>query len=134
MTDKSTVIILREEKQRTHAIDFIRRLDITARTFDVRISIHREKRSLDQNALFHGWCGILADHFGYDFEDMKETLKKKFMPPRYVEIDGETFEVRRSTANLKTNEMAELCTAIDIWAASEYAIMLPRRADLMESR
>ena len=134
MSAKDTVIILREEKQRAHAIDFIRRLDITARTFDVKIGVHRERRTLDQNALFHGWCAILAQHFGYDFEDMKEALKAKFMPPRYVEIDGKTIEVRRSTAKLNTKEMGELCTAIDIWAASEYAIMLPRRADLMEER
>jgi hypothetical protein len=122
------IIILRGSEQREYAHRKIDELNLS-KIFQVEIKPWKNPRTLDQNALFHGWCKILSDEFGSDFEDTKEALKHKFLPPRYVEMDGETIEVRRSTAKLSAAEMWDLCNRIQAWAASDFGIILPTRMD-----
>jgi len=126
-----TTIILRGEVQRRFAHEQIDKLNIE-KLWQIDIKPYKKPRTLDQNALFHGWCKILATETGNDFEDTKEALKAMFLPPRYVEIDGKVIEVRRSTAKLDTKDMAEFCTRIQAWAASEFGLTLPTRDDLRE--
>ena len=129
-----STIILRGEIQRDFAIAQIRKLNLD-KLFQIEIKPYRKPRTLDQNVLFHGWVAILARETGNDFDDTKEALKSMFLPPRFVEIDSKTVEVRRSTAKLSTKEMGEFCTRIQAWASSEFAIILPTRDDqLIEER
>ena len=125
------IIILRSERQRQYAIDSILKLN-AEKPWEVVIRPYRKPRTLGQNALIHGWFAVIARETGNDPDDVKEALKIKFLPRRYVEIDGETVEVRRSTAKLTTGEMTEFCDRLQAWAASELAITLPTRDDMRE--
>jgi len=124
----SATIILRGEDQRKFAIASLQKLNLE-KLWEVVIRPYKTPRTLDQNALIHKWLTVIATETGNDMEDVKEALKAKFLPPRFVEIDGETFEVRRSTAKLNVAEMSEFCTRIQAWAASELGLILPTRLD-----
>lgn len=127
----ATTIILRSETQRQFALSTIQKLNVD-KLWEVVIRPYRKPRTLDQNALIHSWFTLIARETGNDMDDVKEALKAKFLPPRFVEIDGETIETRRSTAKLDTKEMSEFCNRLQAWAAAELGIVLPTRQDLME--
>ncbi|MDY0242189.1 MAG: recombination protein NinB [Rhodospirillaceae bacterium] len=127
-----TTIILRGETQVAFAIESIHRLN-KEKLWEVIIRPYRKPRTLDQNALIHSWFGLIASETGNDPDDVKEALKAKFLPARLVDIDGESIEVRRSTAKLNTVEMAEFCNRMQAWAASELGIQLPTRDDMREA-
>lgn len=65
---------------------------------------HRVRRSGDQNRYFHGVVlPLLAEHCGYECDEMREALKIKFLS---THTDGDLPSVR-STADLTTAEFAE---------------------------
>lgn len=128
MTDRKTEIVIRGRTQRDYAIDLINKLS-PDKIWAVTVSPYRKKRSLDQNALIHSWFAIIARETGNDPDDVKEALKSMFLPPRYVEMEGKTVEVRRATSKLDTKDMAEFCSRVQAWAAQEFGIVLPTRDD-----
>lgn len=65
---------------------------------------HRVQRSGNQNRYFHGVVlPLLAEHCGYECDEMREALKIKFLS---THTDGDLPSVR-STADLTTAEFAE---------------------------
>ena len=50
-------------------------LDWDAGNTEVVIREHKEKRSLEQNALWHRQIGQIAAHMGYDPKQMKDIIK-----------------------------------------------------------
>jgi len=115
-------IIIREERQRQHAIDRIAALNIST-AWDITIKPYKKNRSLEQNALMWKWLTLIGNELGYTKDEMHETFMRKFLPPITVNtIDGPA-EVY-STKPLKVKEMAEYLNHIDQFAA-EYGIALP---------
>lgn len=131
MSDRATEIHIVGQPQREFAIRFIQRLSAD-KQWTVSIRPYRKKRTLDQNALIHGWFAIIARETGNDPGDVKEALKTEFLPPRFVELNGKTVEVRRETSKLDTKELAEFANRIQAWAAQEFGIVLPTRDDYRE--
>ena len=127
-----TTIILRGKAQRAFAVERINALN-PSKIWEIVIRPYRKPRTLDQNALIHSWFALIASETGNDPEDVKEALKAKFLPARFVDIDGEMIEVRRSTAKLNVQEMSEFCNRMQAWAASELGIQLPTRDDMREA-
>lgn len=125
-------IIIREQRQVDFAISQISTLNLN-KEWRITIKPYVKKRTTSQNSIVHLWFGIIASETGNDADDVKEALKAKFLPARFVEIDGEMIEVRRSTAKLNTTEMAEFCNRMQAWAASELGIQLPTRDDMREA-
>lgn len=84
----------------------------------------KKQRSDQQNRYYFGVCvKILADHFGYTVEEMHEALKWKFLK---VQSDPDhPIETVKSTASLSTVEFMELIAQIQIWAATEFSIVIP---------
>ena len=115
-------VIIREERQRQHAIDRITALNIET-VWDVSIKPYKKNRSLEQNALMWKWNTIIGNELGYTKDEIHETFMRKFLPPVTVNtLDGPA-EVY-STKPLKVKEMAEYLNHIERFAA-EYAIVLP---------
>jgi hypothetical protein len=63
----------------------------------------RKKRTLSQNSYLHFCIHILAEHCGYDDDEMKDAVKFKFL-----KIHGDSsLPTVRSTSSLDTKEMGE---------------------------
>jgi len=115
-------IIIREERQRLHAIDRIAALNIET-VWDISIKPYKKNRSLEQNALMWKWNTIIGDHLGYTKDEMHEEFMRKFLPSVMIDTMSGPVEVY-STKQLKVKEMAEYLNHIERFAA-EYAIVLP---------
>ena len=95
---------------------------------DIIIRKHKSKRSDEQNAYYWGVVvAVLADHFGYDPEDMHEELKLMFNPIESKIIPGR--KIGGSTAKMSTVEFfsdeSSYVERICRWAASEQGVYIP---------
>lgn len=83
------------------------------------------KRTLPQNALFHMYVGIIADHLGYELEEMKEIIKFKYCKVEKVdEKTGEVFEMLELTRYMNKLRMMQLIEQTIRFAAG-FKIVLP---------
>ena len=115
-------IIIREERQRQHAIERVQALNIST-VWDISIKPYKKNRSLEQNALMWKLYGILGSELGYTPDEMHEALMRINLMPNIVDtIDGPV-EVY-STKKLKVKPMAEYLDSIYRFAA-EHGIKLP---------
>tara|TARA_R100001530_G_C4217225_1_gene128987 strand:- start:63 stop:452 length:390 start_codon:yes stop_codon:yes gene_type:complete len=70
---------------------------------------YNKNRSLEQNDMFHGWCGAIADTTGHTKEEIKEILVETvFGVEEYLNLNGEVRGRVRSTSDLNVNEMSDL--------------------------
>ena len=95
---------------------------------DITIRKHKTKRSNKQNAYYWGVVvPILANHFGYDQEEMHEELKLLFNPVQSKIDPGR--KIGGSTTKLSTVEFFSdedsYIERICRWAASEYGVYIP---------
>jgi len=76
----------------------------------IRVEIERQKRSNSQNRYWHGVViPLFAEHCGYDFEDMKDTLALKLIPREITDVTtGEVHVVPGHTSKLTTKEFNDL--------------------------
>jgi len=84
----------------------------------------RSKRSDGQNRYY--WAvviEILADHCGYDPEEMHEALKLKFLSDRCVDENG--LVKIRSTAALNTDEFIQYTNRVVRFAAQDLGVYIP---------
>lgn len=91
------------------------------------IDKEKKKRSLDQNALFHMWCGLISKDTGASIMDVKDYFKTKFLI-RENSLGGGY--VVGSTSSLKMKEFAHFLNEVHAEAASEFGINLPLPEDL----
>ena len=93
---------------------------LAGKTVVVTIAPYRKRRSVNQNAYFHGViCELISDHTGYEVDEVKEILKHMFL---FVD---EPYPHARPTSRLNTAEMAEFTDRCIRWAAQELGIVLP---------
>jgi len=80
----------------------------------------KKNRSCQQNRAYFGIVvKMIADHLGYDKEDMHKALAEKFLGVEEVEINGTLYYVGKSTKNLSTVEFNEYTDRIRRWAAEQ---------------
>lgn len=101
-------------------------LQFADRNVTIDIKRKRAKRSLSQNAFFHSWCTLLADHLGYSLDEMKDILKFKFLKVEEInDMTGELMTYTKKTSELNKMEFADVCTEIQQWSESKLNIRLP---------
>lgn len=86
------------------------------------------KRTLSQNALFHVWCQVLADHLGYvSLEECKSDVKRNLlgMRERVDHFTGEVVKDDYHTSGMSTKELSDLMDRMKIWAQTEFGCYLP---------
>ena len=92
----------------------------------VDVKRKRSKRSLEQNAFFHSWVGLLSDYTGYTKTEMKDIIKNQFLKCESVnEKTGSIFTYTKDTSSLNKTEFADFCTDIQHWSESEFNVRLP---------
>ncbi len=96
----------------------------------VRVTIERgqppKKRTNDQNSIFHAWCNVLANETGHTQEEIKTYLKDMFLPAKIVSVGAKSRMIRPGTSTLDTSQMGTLLDRIEVWAATDLGITLPR--------
>lgn len=125
---KKQTIIIRDPATRARAINFIALLNAD-KAWEVQIAPHKKGRSVQQNSLYWKWLGIISAETGHDADEIHEFCKIKFLPPVFVEINGEVHEARRTTTKLKVDEMSSYMNRVYAWATSELGILLPLPED-----
>lgn len=131
----SKPFIIHNEHTRRLAIEMITKISIEKRwIMDLKREV--KKRKLSQNGLMWWWLDDIAkesgDIIGCTKEEMHEIFKEKFLVPKVVEIEGDSYRIY-STKNLNRNEMYEYMEHIDRWAAQEMGIFLPMPSDLQRN-
>lgn len=117
-------LIIANADQKVGAINKV--ADLPAdQVWEIRIRRYKPSRSLQQNALYWKWLGIIAQDTGHDADEIHEFCKIKFLPPVFVEINGEVHEARRTTTKLKVDEMSAYMDRVYAWATSELGMVLP---------
>lgn len=117
-------LIIRDEPMRERVIDLIRQLDL-AKGWRVSVAPYKRSRSLEQNNLYHKWCGVIAAETGNSHDAIHEFCKAEFLPPVFVEVGGKVREVRQTTTTLKVQEMSAFMDAVYAWASSDLGLILP---------
>ena len=87
----------------------------------------RQKRSLDQNALYWVYMGILSEYTGYTPEEVHVELKEKFLG-YYEKANRVTGEVKRFVAESKTLDTLEFTKYIEsvrLYAMQDLDCYLP---------
>ena len=95
---------------------------------EIIIRKYREKRTDEQNRYYFGVVvPILADHFGYEKDEMHEELKVLFNPIQ-SKIDPSR-QIGESTTKLSTveffSDQDSYVERICRWAATEHGIFVP---------
>jgi hypothetical protein len=116
-------IPLEDEGQRDRIISQIKGLDLST-PWQVTVEPKSKKRSTRQNNLYSGWCGTIAKATGHQVWEIRALMRKMFIAPRYMEVDGVTHEIYPSTADLTTAEMSEHMDQVYQWA-SGFGLFLP---------
>jgi hypothetical protein len=95
----------------------------------VRVHVRADKRerSSKQNAYLFGVCyRLIAEHLGYETDDIHELMKAKFLEPKRLAIpdDGDV-EIPASTRRLNTVEFSKYTENIRRWAAQFLSVNIP---------
>lgn len=97
----------------------------------VEVKKYVEKRSLNANALFHKWCGVVSKEYAeatgkyYTPEMWKEYFKQMFGVRKTIEVNGTIKDILVSTAEYDVEQMSVFMTNVDHFCGSELHIFLP---------
>ena len=70
---------------------------------------YKKNRSLEQNDMFHAWCGSIADKTGHTKEEIKNILiETVFGTEEYINLQGDQRTRIRQTSSMTIGEMSEL--------------------------
>jgi len=76
---------------------------------EVILRPYNKNRSLEQNGMFHAWCGTIAEQTGHSKGEIKDIIiEHVFGAEDYVNLNGEKRSRLRSTSDMSIGEMAEL--------------------------
>lgn len=98
----------------------------------IEVSMKRKQRTLNQNALFHLWIQVIADHAGYtSLEDCKRDVKRALLGMRedMNKITGETQMVDYQTSSMTTSELSSLMDKMKVWTQTDLGCYLPYFGD-----
>jgi len=95
----------------------------------VEIKRKTDKRTLNQNRLYHQWLGIIAQELGNDHDDQGQIMMKHLIgPTHYVKnLQGDE-DPAWSTTKMDVPTMSAYMDSLSRWAASNN-IRLPHPDD-----
>ena len=76
---------------------------------EVTAKPYKKNRSLEQNDMFHAWCGSIADKTGHTKMEIKDIiLEQVFGAEDYLNLQGDQRTRIRQTSSMTIGEMSEL--------------------------
>lgn len=120
---------IHNERTQAAVIGYITKLP-KDKEFDVSVSRHKRRRSVDQNSLYWMWIGCICEETGGDRDQVHEELKAGFLP--WENVKGIYGKVTRpvSTTTLDTVQFTQYLEKVQAFAAAELGIILPNPEDL----
>ena len=102
--------ILRDKRIRDFCSGYIKDQSIDKeQPLEVIMRPYNKSRSLEQNDMFHAWCGTIADKTGHSKGEIKEIIiESVFGAEDYLNLKGEKRSRLRSTSDMNVSEMSEL--------------------------
>ena len=91
-----------DNKIGTGLVDYIKQLPDGQ--YRVEIDKFRISRSNQQNKLYWAYLRLCEEETGNDANDLHDYFKRKFLPPQFKEIMGETIKLPASTTRLNKTE------------------------------
>ena len=79
---------------------------------------HKKKRSIEQNAVFYGWCSDFGDHTGNFKDFIYKWFEDEFCPVKERNILGEAKFIKCAKL-LNTKDFAEYMEKIYLWLELE---------------
>lgn len=114
--------------ERKKAEVYFNRLVSQKKDIEVKERRRSDKRTLDQNALFHLWVSVIADDLGYtDKEACKRDVKRTILGQKedVNRLTGEVIQVDYRTSEMTVSELAAFMDKLKAWAATDLGIYLP---------
>ena len=103
--------ILRGENVKNFCAGFIQDLKINEDEplLEVTLKLYDKNRSLEQNSMFHAWCGSIAERTGHSKAEIKDILvEMTFGAQEYLNLNGDVRTKLKSTSGMNKSEMSEL--------------------------
>ena len=101
--------ILRSFEIRNECCRQIRAINVDDAVWEVIVKPYKKNRSLEQNDMFHAWCGSIADKTGHTKEEIKNILiETVFCTEEYINLQGDQRTRIRQTSSMTLGEMSEL--------------------------
>lgn len=97
--------------------------------YNVSITLHREKRSVDQNRLLWLWLGCISAETGQDKDSLHDYFKLKFLGFDTKTLWGTQLYSPVSTKSLDTKQFTDYLERVQAFASSELGIILPNPED-----
>lgn len=121
-----------DETRRQNAINYLKSLDLK-NPVEVLINIAKRKRSNPQNRLMWDWYGHIAEHTGYNEEELHEIFKAEFLGYDIFYFQGMPFIKPKSTTKLTVKGMSGFLARVD-FIAQWLGVILPYPDDFTASR
>jgi hypothetical protein len=116
-------MVCRGSVELTRAADVIRGLT-PDKPWRILLVPYRAKRSPEQNNLLWALYTQMAEGTGHTAEELHEAMKRKFLPPKHIQVGEEVIAVPGSTAGLDVREFSEYVERVQEFAASELGVVL----------
>lgn len=97
--------------------------------YNVRVTLKREKRTVDQNSLYWLWIACIADETGNEKMFLHEFFKGKFLGYNEQVVFGQVVTTPKTTTTLNTKQFTTYLEEIRAFAAAELGIVLPDPED-----
>ena len=81
----------------------------------IKIEQWKNDRTLNQNCLIWKLLQIIDAETGNLSSDIHEIAKRKFLPPRFIKMNGYEYKICGSTTKLNTKQFSEYTEKISIW-------------------
>lgn len=108
MTNKRWV--LRGDTIRGLCISWLSSIELDeGNPLEVVVKPHKKNRSLEQNDMFHAWCGTIADKTGHSKQEIKQIMvESTFGTEEFLNLQGRTRTRLKETSGMTVGEMSEL--------------------------
>ena len=102
--------ILRNDTIRSLCVSWLSALELRDdHVIEVVVKPYKNNRSLEQNDMFHAWCGSIAEKTGHTKMEIKDIiLEQVYGTEDYLNLKGEVRSRLRQTSGMTVQEMSEL--------------------------
>jgi hypothetical protein len=106
--------ILRNDDIRDICVSWLQAIEINEdgvgeNKLEVVVKPYKKNRSLEQNDMFHAWCGTIADKTGHSKQEIKQIMvETTFGTEEFLNLKGLVRTRLKETSGMKVGEMSEL--------------------------
>lgn len=124
------ILRIRTPKDKDKVKAYVDDLKTEKKKYIVEVKVERERRSIDQNALYWLWLNCIMDETGEHKDNLHEYFKTKFLGVDDRQCFGHHFFLPNTTTKLDTLQFKNYLDRIQEFASVELGITLPDPKDL----